>query len=59
MNDPLDSKFPLVILYVSIPIILLINIVAILRMFYKRLGVLLMCDYFKDRSEGDSMSYDN
>lgn len=56
-NYTLDSDFPQVILYTCIPILILLNIVAILRMLYKKLGIILMCDYFKDSKE--NVSFDN
>ncbi len=39
-------------LYVSIVLVVLLNIVAILRLLYKKLGAVLFCDYFKKNNPG-------
>ncbi len=48
INDyGLESDYPQLILYSAVAIIILLNIVAILRLFYKKIGAILFCDIFK------------
>jgi len=37
-------------LYCSITLVALLNIVAILRLLYKKIGAILFCDYFKQNN---------
>lgn len=53
-----DGEFPQFMLYMTIAIIFLLDIVAILRLFYKKLGRLLCCEYFKN-SNPNTFNFEN
>lgn len=44
------EDYPQLMLYCSFTLIALLNVIAILRLLYKKIGALLFCNYFKNKN---------
>lgn len=44
------EDYPQLMLYISLFLVFLLELVAVLRLLYKKLGAILFCEYFKTKN---------